>query len=292
MGSNLLDMSCIVLTYRSYTYKGGCIEHTLASIMQQEDPPLEVVIVENSASRSDRIKLHKFLAEMRFSVPTKVVETSLGRSSARNEGIKRSKGKTLVFVDDDTILLTPHALRLIDEYVKLNEYGCGASRLWTHPEGWFEGSSPKIFDDIRKGELKLLRDHLDLPYNTKRWDSGEDEQVNIHLTRSYIANFGFVSRSAITKVDGFRKSFDEHWGFEDAALMVDLFVLYGRPIILNAIEVAHVNHAQYGGDVPSFKSNLSLYRELLDDYGIDMLSLRSLVFPDVFPGLELFRMKE
>ncbi len=95
------------------------IENTIASVMCQTFPDWELLIMDDG-STDGTPELLKSFCDPRIK---KFRQENQGASVARNELIKKSEGKYIVYLDDDDILL-PYHLELLRE-VLLNDLSCG-----------------------------------------------------------------------------------------------------------------------------------------------------------------------
>jgi glycosyltransferase involved in cell wall biosynthesis len=232
-------MSIVLLTYKSYLHKGGCIEHVLETLKLQTYQNFEVIIVENSGVCRDRDRLLTYVSSLTLDV--KVVETETSRGAARNQGAKLARGKNLVFLDDDTLLHQPQSLAKAVSSLKHSNHAYGAKRLWTSPLGWFEAHRDELLTECAQGQYKRILDTIQPPDPHLR--GPDDPYFNLMLRRSFISNFGVVRRDDFYSVGGYPEDYDGGAGSEDDALMLKLYVRCGRPSIFKDISVIHINHA-------------------------------------------------
>lgn len=97
-----IEISIIVCTYNRDKY----IYETLARIVQNTFPKelFEIILINNNSTdrTEEECKLFKSdFPQINFHY---YIETSQGLSYARNRGIREAKGKTLVFLDDDSFV--------------------------------------------------------------------------------------------------------------------------------------------------------------------------------------------
>ena len=89
-------VSVVIPAFRS----GALLLESVESVMAQTFPDFEVILVDNNASLDTRavigIALDKYPAKIRV-----VHEPTQGNSSARNRGIKESRGMFIALLDDD-----------------------------------------------------------------------------------------------------------------------------------------------------------------------------------------------
>lgn len=105
-------VSIIILNFNGRGY----LEKCLKSVLEQNYPNFEIIFVDNaSADGSVEFVKNMFSNDPRI----KIIQnpTNLGASQARNIGIKKAKGKYIVFLDNDT-QVTPNWL---DELVNTME---------------------------------------------------------------------------------------------------------------------------------------------------------------------------
>lgn len=106
---SIRDVSVIIPFHNRIEY----LPLTLSSVAQQ-GKGIEVVIVNDASSSSERNKLTKLVKDPRFyNLEIKIVDskTPLGASNARNKGVANTNRDYIFFLDDDDILVQD-ALRL------------------------------------------------------------------------------------------------------------------------------------------------------------------------------------
>lgn len=92
-------ISVIVPVYNTGQYLRRCIE----SIVAQDYPNLEIIIIDDGSTDSDTISLCDTIAT-EFDNVYSYHKTNGGQSSARNFGISLSNGKYIGFIDSDDII--------------------------------------------------------------------------------------------------------------------------------------------------------------------------------------------
>lgn len=92
-------VSVIIPTYNRSAFLAEAVD----SVLAQTHPVHEIVIVDDGSEAEHRRVLRQLLAK---SPVVKVIEqtTNLGRSRARNDGMAKSTGDLLLFLDDDDLL--------------------------------------------------------------------------------------------------------------------------------------------------------------------------------------------
>lgn len=93
---NKLTLSVIIVTYN----RADMLAETLDSIVEQTRVPDEVVIVDNNSTDHTKAVAERYKNKLNI---VYVFEGIQGTSTARNTGVKASKGDIIVFTDDDCI---------------------------------------------------------------------------------------------------------------------------------------------------------------------------------------------
>jgi glycosyltransferase involved in cell wall biosynthesis len=264
-------ISIIVLTCDSYTHKFACIEHTLLALVHQKEISKEIIIVDNGSQKSDSEQLERFVDSLDGARIVSGKQSSIAR--ARNIGSEYASGDILLFVDDDTIVLDDLALSKVNEIATQFAYGYGAKRWWT-PEGdWFERHKDRLKQDILRRDYTFIEQHLTVPVPSLRF------RMNVlGLMKSFIGNFGFIHRNEFQQLDGFPVEFEDY-GFEDTALSFLCYHHYGKPAILDSIQLAHVSHPANPDCSEGLKKGKALYVSLLESYGYKRFNIASLLYP-------------
>jgi GT2 family glycosyltransferase len=111
------------------------LANLLQTIICQDYPPLEVIIVDDSPKCSA-----KSVADL-YSSSFKSIGCNLkyvsgnrdGLTTARNLGVKIAKGDAILFLDDDTLLSNKSVLRLMAEFLERNGNALGVQPLIVSP---------------------------------------------------------------------------------------------------------------------------------------------------------------
>jgi glycosyltransferase involved in cell wall biosynthesis len=96
-------VSVILPHYNSSMY----LESALLSVMRQSHPDIEIIVVDD-CSDEEHFRKAKEICQQ-YDIDIHRLEVNSGPARARNEGILRSKGNWLLFLDADD-LLTPHSI--------------------------------------------------------------------------------------------------------------------------------------------------------------------------------------
>ena len=90
--------------------KQNCIKETIQSVLSQSFTDFELIIV-NDGSTDNSLEIIRTFTDKRINV---ISQSNGGVSSARNRGIKESKGEYLLLIDADDYLM-PNALEIFHE---------------------------------------------------------------------------------------------------------------------------------------------------------------------------------
>lgn len=140
------QISAIICTHNRDGYLGAAID----SLLSQDFPDFEVVVVDNASSDRTREVVEARLPHPRLHY---VYESVTGLSVARNTGAQTAKGKILAYLDDDAVA-TPHWLSVLHAAYAANEKlaiaGGKVTLLWA--EGM---AAPAWLSDTLAGNLGL-----------------------------------------------------------------------------------------------------------------------------------------
>jgi glycosyltransferase involved in cell wall biosynthesis len=133
----------------SYYNREQYIDEAIQSVLAQTLQPLEIIIVNDGSRESSRRYLDRYAA-----VCTIVdLPVNLGLAAARNEGVRRSRGRWIAFLDDDDIWL-PEKLAIQMRYLEKNPT-CDAvqSAAWA----FFTHKSDELWGFDRPSPLTLAQ---------------------------------------------------------------------------------------------------------------------------------------
>ena len=109
-------LSIIIPAYNVEQYLARCVDSCEAIDVRNED--LEIIIIDDG-SADGTMQVAKECAK-RYSNIDVVSQANQGQSVARNEGIKRAKGKYLWFVDSDDYVKTEGVAEVLNQCLKHN----------------------------------------------------------------------------------------------------------------------------------------------------------------------------
>ncbi|MFB9330238.1 glycosyltransferase family 2 protein [Paenibacillus aurantiacus] len=95
-GSLFEGTSIIIPTYNQLAYLKSCIE----SIVGHTDQPYEIIVVDNGSTDGTAAYLRSISGQIRY----RILDANRGFAGATNMGLMMSKGKTLLLLNNDTIV--------------------------------------------------------------------------------------------------------------------------------------------------------------------------------------------
>lgn len=137
-----LLVSVIVLYYK----RRSTIQETIESVLSQDYPHREIILVNNHSEDDLKTVVEPFLSEIHLiDLPN-----NLGACGGRNAGIRAAQGNILVFLDDDMSFASPFELSKIAKGMEqrprtdvlafriCDQEGKIRIREWCHPRSWAE----------------------------------------------------------------------------------------------------------------------------------------------------------
>lgn len=136
-------ISIITITYNS----GKTLEETIKSIISQDYPRLEYVIIDGGSKDNTLDIIHKYDE----SIAVVVSEPDKGISDAFNKGIRHSSGEIIGIINSDDILMPGTLTKIAKHYSKDIDVYSGNVAMWNDQADTFYVRKPDIvFDSIRK----------------------------------------------------------------------------------------------------------------------------------------------
>ena len=255
------ELSVVIITYNNYSLKNGCIESVLLALDSQSDVHFDVAVVDNHSSSEDYEMLKDFVSDICFRFDLCLLRNSCNNiSKGRNMGVHHTQGDTILFLDDDMLLLEKDILYQVLQLSKEKEYGCAAIREWT-PKGWYDNNKHVLESYLRNKERSINVPLQDPIPNVRR-------KGNLrHLVRTYIGNFGFIKRSALEKI-GFWNEHFIGYGLEDDCIAFLLYLNFGEPVRFDSIHVIHVWHEIAEQNYMQLENNKQIFRKILLKQGV------------------------
>jgi GT2 family glycosyltransferase len=116
----MTDLSVIIVTWNNEEDIEGCLSSILESTNKFSGISAEIIIIDNSSSDKTLEKIGKFKQE-NFRVYEN--KENLGYTKPVNQGINYSKGKNILLLNPDTVIMKDSILRLADFLNNNGEYG-------------------------------------------------------------------------------------------------------------------------------------------------------------------------
>jgi len=248
-------ISIIIPTYNSKSEKRNCIEIVLRALLNQTLKDYQVVIVDNATEDDTFISLSPlFDSFSKQGIGVDVIRCGErgNKCLARNMGAEAAKGEILVFMDDDTVLITDDALGYISNNLQRCQFACGAQRFWTILY-WDE---QKALAESRANGFDYLKSVAHLPRGIKRGSGMRDL-----MEFTWIACFGAIYKDDFDKIGGYDINYSG-WGRHDMDLMLRLLVgNFGFVNLFEIVSVIHLNHKVIRQDLQKKHQNISYYLE-------------------------------
>jgi GT2 family glycosyltransferase len=111
---NKIDLSIIVINYNTKKTTDLCLSSILTSLRYSKIA-YEIVLIDN-ASTDGSVGFFSRLAEKEKAIKLFVNKTNLGYGRANNQGVNFAKGKYLLFLNSDTLILNRAIEKLFDYY--------------------------------------------------------------------------------------------------------------------------------------------------------------------------------
>lgn len=135
-------ISVIVPVYNTAQYIRDCVK----SVLEQSHASLELLLIDDG-SNDDSVRICEALADSDHRICL-LHQDHRGVSAARNEGIRRAKGKYLFFLDSDDkihteLLKNLYVLLEQNDTVMATEYYCSSDDYWEEQLKWTEYFEPE-----------------------------------------------------------------------------------------------------------------------------------------------------
>ena len=259
------NLSLLILYHDSNKSQIGAV---IASIYSQIKIPKEIIIIDNSEKGLNKIDKK-----------IKIVKTyNTSRAKARNSGARVSNGDVMIFLDGDTLLGSPLALKRIEKYSKKFSHGYGAKRLWTYKEH-FENNKSIYLSKLQNKDFEYI-------VRNSFWSEYSKGEVGFKglIGYSFQGNFGFISRKLFEKIGGFDERF-EGYGGEDDYFAYKAYTSDKEGFkSLFDISVIHINHPKKETDSIESLKNGKLFEKILKSEGVKAFNINVLYGSPNFKG--------
>ena len=134
-------VSVVILTHK----RREALERSLDSVLSQEYPNREIIVVNNVSE----VNVRGVIQARDASIKLIELKENVGAAGGRNPGIREARGQIIVTIDDDVSFLSPfaltHLVKAFDEHPNIHvlvfqvcDADTGKLRLreWCHPKSW------------------------------------------------------------------------------------------------------------------------------------------------------------
>lgn len=272
------NVSVVILTHNSYSTKAGAIEFVINAYLHQIVLPDQIIVVDNGSDEMNRAQLKAFCADKPL---VQVLTTNQTIGGARNYGARFATSKYILFNDDDTIPLQNDVIARLEQCVHDGKYGYGANRLWTPDLDWVIQNKELIFSLTKTGNVTHLKAFGRIPESAIRNKSQKAQKI---LLKSFIGNFGFISKVSFDSVGGF----PEYPGYacEDDAFAFLCYIKLGMPIMFDNIELLHITHPISEESYQQALKNQQRLQKLLEENGYSEFHISRILFKSSQPILK------
>jgi len=148
-------LSVIIVNFNGLEY----VRRSVKSVFLSETKNLEVIVVDNGSEDKSPEMLEKEFAQFGTKFSVVKLKKNFGPAKARNEGVKRSKGELLAFLDNDTLVDQNWAQIAIKEFRERENLGAIQCKLLLAKErdkidyvGEYLGQNGFLVQRVRAGE--------------------------------------------------------------------------------------------------------------------------------------------
>lgn len=211
-----MDVSVIIPTYN----RAATIERAVDSILNQTDPPLELIVVDDG-SQDDTVTVLKARDEV-----TLIQQGNCGVSAARNAGIRMASGEWLAFLDSDDAWLPEKLVKQKQALWRTRAHICHTDEIWIRngqrvnpknkhrkPDGWiYEQSLPLCC--VSPSSILMHRSVLDeVGLFDESLPACEDYDLWLRLFSRYPVSL--VDESLLIKYGGHEDQLSrKYWGMD------------------------------------------------------------------------------
>lgn len=132
----MIDLSIVIVSYNTKEFLGRCLDSIFESTLKD----LEVIVVDNASKDGSVQELEKYGKKIKLIVNKK----NVGFSTANNQGIKKTEGRYILFLNPDTVVY-PETLKFMAEFMDKNEEAGASTCKVVLPNGKLDDSSHRGF---------------------------------------------------------------------------------------------------------------------------------------------------
>jgi glycosyltransferase involved in cell wall biosynthesis len=235
-----MKISVVIPVYNGAKY----LPKAIASVARQTLPADEIIIIDDGSTDNSAM----LIAELAKEYPLNFFQKGNGgQSSARNYGVRVSKGELIAFLDQDDVWYPNHLAELVQPFYE-NLY----------PEtGWVYSTVDEIGENDELYSIDVLS-RIDSLHPKKNIIECLDTDMYVIPTAT------IVSKKAFNHVGGFDETLS---GYEDDDLFVRIFSKgYGNVFINKSTAQWRVHSASSSRSVVMSNSRIAYMKKQLRDY--------------------------
>lgn len=193
LGTNQIDLSIIIVNWNVEELLKNCLQSIYATI---KDLNFEIFIVDNASSDNSVSMIRECFPKARVIASS----INLGFAKGNNLAIKESKGRYILLLNPDTLVLRD-ALNKLVNYMDVNpDVGASGGKLLSSNSGWIGGARhfPNLFTEIiDHSKLSALfpKSKIFGYYWMSYWDHNSTKDIDL-LSGAFM----MVRRKAIEEV--------------------------------------------------------------------------------------------
>ena len=235
-------VSVVITTYNRGRFVCGALE----SVLNQDFKDLEIIVIDDGSIDCTSKLLNKYSAAIYY-----VYQKNMGRSAARNSGIKFSRGEYIAFLDDDDTWLPG---KLERQVVFLD----------SHPHAALANTFTELMDEYGRPLGKETKKHLRSYHKAMR--IGYTYEGMSRLCTMYTSSV-VIRRCCLDKVGLFDSSME---AFEDWDIYLRLALKYEigviiEPLVKIRIHAAHSTQDEFtSGRISVSRKHLAILNSLED----------------------------
>ncbi|MEM3448738.1 MAG: glycosyltransferase family 2 protein [Nitrososphaerota archaeon] len=225
-------VTVIVSNYNGWSR--GTLKNCLESLIKADYPNLEIIVVDNSSKDGSTYFINKYFGGIRC-----IVNNENNYSSGLNLGIKKSKGKYVIFFNDD-VIVSPHIIRQAvkimesDETIALAQF--------------------KLINFFYRNKIDCIGETTDIYGNSVEiaHDEIDHGQYNVPMEILCAAGSACILRRSIIKRIGI---YDPKFviGYEDLDFALRVWLSGYKVIFIPNTDVFHIRGASYTGKSPEIE---------------------------------------
>ena len=197
-------ISVLLVTYNSAEYLQRCLE----SLVQQDYPVFEIIIVDNASTDRTKNILSQFFPPAQINVETKFNAANTGFAAAQNQAIRQAHGEWLLCLNPDVFLRPDFISQLVSAAgqsagAKSEKIGAACGKLLR----WAPGEQPEFTSIVDCAGMYFTRNLRHLDRGAEQIDQGQYDRAEYVFGASGAA--ALYSRAMVEDVSVAGEFFDE-----------------------------------------------------------------------------------